>query len=177
MVFRAGLLAGSVYQAVKMATRLYRVALWQTDRSMLVEVWERLCGYHKWTPTTATVLSSALAGVGLSGTVEGELQSDKIVVSWESHCRIVWKDQQGAEHTAVFEVDEESPLYQLCDGDSVDIRFNPQKPDDYYLPGLLQARLVGAWKFGLFAATIVLVCIACVLAWFGPNLLFRTIFH
>lgn len=144
---------------------------------MLIQFWERLCGYHKWVPANATVLSSNLAGIGLDGAVEDKRQNGKIVVGWESHCKIAWRDQHGAVHNALFAVDEESPLYQLCDGDTVEIRFNPKKPADYYLPGLLEAKIVSMWKFGLFAVMIALVCIALAVAWLGPDVLLRAISH
>ncbi|HVU46686.1 MAG TPA: hypothetical protein VHD85_11205 [Terracidiphilus sp.] len=144
---------------------------------MLIQFWERLCGYHKWTPVKAIVQSSTLARVGMGSTVEGKEANGQIVIGWESHCEIVWKDQQGVEQTAVFEAPEESPLYQLCDDDTVDIRFNPKHPANCYIPGLLQAKLVSAWKFGLFAMMMVLACIIVIVTWLGPNVLFRTIFH
>lgn len=144
---------------------------------MLIQIWERLCGYDNWTPATATVLSSSLAGVGVGGSVEAMPKKGEVVVGWKSCCRIAWADHDGAQHTATFEAYEESPLYQLCDGDTVDIRFNPDHPDEFYLPGLLQSRLVSAWKFGLFAVMIVLACILVVAQWVGPNVIFRAIFH
>ena len=86
-------------------------------------------------------------------------------------CRIVWQDRQGIQHTAEFEVFEESPLYQLADRDTVSIRFNPKKPAEFYLPGLLQSKLARTWKLGIWAVLAILVFIGVVVAWFGPSLL------
>ena len=141
---------------------------------MLIQIWARLRGYQTWTPATATVHSSTVAGIGIGGSAEDTPKKDKVVVGWESSCRIAWADQHGAEHTGTFEAYEESPLYQLCDGDTVEIRFNPNRPDEFYVPGLLEARLTGAWKFGLFAVMMVLACAVIAMIWLGPNVLFRT---
>jgi hypothetical protein len=58
---------------------------------------------------------------------------------WDSICQIRWRDQNQIEHTAVFQAFEESPLYQISEGDTLDIRFNPASPSEYYLPGLIQS--------------------------------------
>jgi hypothetical protein len=91
---------------------------------MLIELWERLHGYDRWTPAVATVQSTKLSPVG-------ELGSDKSNrppgLGLKSVCKIRWKDQNQNEHTAAFQAFEESPLYQLPEGDTVNIRFNPAK--------------------------------------------------
>ena len=86
-------------------------------------------------------------------------------------CKIVWQDQHGTSHAATFDVFEESRLYQLCDGDTVDIRFKPKRPDAFYLPGLIQSRLARTWKLTLWGVLLLLVLIGCAIAWFGPNIL------
>ena len=139
--------------------------LWQTEHIVLIEIWEHLRGYHNWTPTKATVQSSTLSGV------EFGRDASKQTVAWQSVCRIVWQDRDRVPHRAEFEVFEESSLYQLCDGDTVDIRFNPQKPDQFYLPGLIQSRLAKVWKLSIFAVLFVLVIIAVAVVWFGPHIL------
>ena len=141
------------------------VGLWQTGHIVLIHFWEQLRGYHNWTPTKATVQSSTLSGIDF-----GE-NGAKHPVAWQSVCKIVWQDQNRVPHEAEFEVFEESPLYQLCDGDTVDIRFNPTKPDQFYVPGLLQSRLGKAWKLTIFAVLFILVLIGIAVAWFGPNIL------
>jgi len=155
----AGRLTGKPLRTRESA--LGTVGLWQTEHIVLIEFWERLRGYHKWTPTKATVQSSTLSGVELA----------KQSVAWQSVCKIVWQDEDRVPHRAEFEVFEDSPLYQLIDGDTVDIRFNPTKPEQFYLPGLIQSRLAKAWKLTIFAVLFALVLIGIVVAWFGPNIL------
>jgi hypothetical protein len=138
---------------------------------MLIEIWERFRGYDEWTPTVATVQSSILAPVGFGDLSEGKGGKNELSLGWQSVCKIVWQDQHRVQHTAAFEVFEESPLYQLCDGDTVGIRFNPDRPAEFYLPGLLQSKLVRTWKLGLYAVLLVLILIALVAAWFGPNIM------
>lgn len=133
---------------------------------MLIEAWERLRGYDKWTTTIATVQASRLEGAGFG-------IGDQTVreIAFQSVCNIVWKDRDRVPHSAEFEVFEESSLYQLCEGDTVDIRINPAKPDEFYLPGLLQSKLAKIWKLTIYVVLFILVAIAIVAAWFGPNIL------
>jgi hypothetical protein len=138
-------------------------------KAMLIQAWERLRGYDRWTPATATVKSSSLARVEFDRRETGDAK--KPAFAWKSNCTIVWNDQNGVERKAVFEAFEESPLYQLVDGDQVAIRFNPHQPAEFYLPGLLHSKLAQAWKMGVFALLIILVIFAILAAWFGPNLL------
>ena len=119
---------------------------------MLVEAWERLRGYDKWTMTVATVLSTELSRVDV-GTGNS---NSRVNVGWESVCKIRWQDNSQTEHTAVFEAYEESPLYQLCEGDVVNIRYNPAKPSEYYLPQLTRSRLMRTWKLTLTIVVLVL---------------------
>jgi hypothetical protein len=86
-------------------------------------------------------------------------------------CKIVWEDQHRVQHTAGFEAYEESPLYQLTERDSISIRFNPDKPAEFYLPGLLQSRLARTWKMAIWAVLAILLFTAFVVAWFGPSIL------
>ena len=88
-----------------------------------------------------------------------------------SICTIVWHDQRGEPHSAEFEVVEESPLYQLCDGDKLHIKFNPAKPDEFYVPSLLQSRLIRITRLTFFVVLIVLVIVGVVASWFGPHIL------
>ena len=132
---------------------------------MVIEAWELLRGYRNWTPTKATVQASAVAEIEFGE--NGSRQS----IAWQSVCKIAWQDQNQVAHNAEFEVFEESPLYQLCEGDTVDIRFNPRKPDQSYLPGLIQSKLAKTWKLTMFGVLFILVLIAIAVAWFGPNIL------
>jgi hypothetical protein len=104
---------------------------------MLIEARERLRGYDKWTMTVATVQSTTLSRIDIGS----DKSKSPVTVGWESICKINWQDKSQFEHTAVFPAYAESPLYQLCEGDAVNIRYDPEKPSDYYLPELIQSRL------------------------------------
>jgi hypothetical protein len=135
-----------------------------------IEIWERLRGYNKWIPAVATVQSSTLAPIRFND-VEAGTDGNKQAIAWEAVCKIVWDDRHCTRHTAEFEVFEESPLYQLTDGDTVSIRFNPDKPEEFYVPGLIQSSVARAWKLGIWAVLIILVIVGFVVVWFGPNAL------
>jgi len=123
---------------------------------MMIEFWEHISGYDKWTPIVATVQSSVLASAGF-----GDV----------SKCKIVWEDQHCMHYTAEFKAFEESPLYQLCDGDTVEMRFNPKSPTEFYIRGLLESDLVYAWKSGVYGVMIILVVLIVFVAWFGPSVI------
>jgi len=99
---------------------------------MLIEIWERLRGYDKWIQTEATVESSK---------VEETLDSESGGIAYSSGDVLVWMDQQGEHQRAYFTVPDDSPLYQLVEGATITIRFNPADPDQYYLRELLQSRI------------------------------------
>jgi hypothetical protein len=136
---------------------------------MLIEAWERLHGYRNWTPVAAKVRSVAVtdAGIGMAGNSK---DAPARSLALQTDCVIVWQDQHGAEHEVQFTAFEESPLYQLSEGETVNIRVNPARPAEFYLPGLAVSSLVRAWRAALFALLFVLVFIAFIVAWFGPSL-------
>ncbi len=144
--------------------------LWQTEPTMLIEIWERLRGFNNWTAAVATVQSSKLTPVRFGNVRPGRDASGQ-TIGWQPVCKIVREDRHCIQHTAEFEGFEESPLYQLTDGDTVKIRFNPNKPAEYYLPGVLQSKLARTWKLGVWAVLAILVLIGFVVVWFGPSIL------
>jgi len=97
---------------------------------MLIEIWERLRGYDKWIETDATVESSEAANYQLHGR---DLSSSEDV--------IVWTDAGGEKHRAPFRVQADSPLFQLVQGSTISIRYNPADPEEYYFRELLQTRV------------------------------------
>jgi hypothetical protein len=123
---------------------------------MLIEVWERLRGYDKWMAAVATVQSTTLSRLHIGG----KQSKSPVTVGWESINKIVWQDTNQIERTAEFRAYEESPLYQLCEGDRIKIRYNPANPSEYYLPGLIQSRLTRAWKITLYALMLIVLGIA-----------------
>jgi hypothetical protein len=125
----------------------------------MIDFWERFRGYSKWTQTVATVQSSTLDSVSFGSASEMKAGKGQPLV-WQSECKIVWEDLQGNQYTATFEAFEESPLYQLCDGDTVNIRFNPRRPTEFYLRGLFQSDLTYTWKMAIYIIGFILFVIA-----------------
>ena len=124
---------------------------------MLIETWERLRGKVGWTSTVATVQSSILEDAGFGDVM--------------SVCTIVWYDQRREPHSAEFEIVETSPLYQLCERDTLPIKFNPEKPDEFYVPSLLQSRRARTTRLTLFVLLYILAIAGIVVSWFGPHIL------
>ncbi|MGA3371900.1 MAG: hypothetical protein ABSC48_09085 [Terracidiphilus sp.] len=93
---------------------------------MLIEIWERLRGYDKWVPVEARVWSASQLRkklgkryqVSPSSQFSGEL--------------LVWRDLSGETRFGSFVTHETSPLYQLLEGETIHICYNPSKPDHYY---------------------------------------------
>lgn len=108
--------------------------------------WIRVRGYERWLPATATVRSTALSRVG------GKF-------AWQAVCEITWQDSRGAGYSGRFKAFEESPLYQLSEGDAVGIRFNPENPTEFYVPGLIQSNLTRAWRLGLYGLMVTLLVV------------------
>jgi hypothetical protein len=131
--------------------------LWQTKGAMLIELWEKFCEYDKWVPAVATVQSTELSRVGEIG---HDKSKPPVALGWESNCRIKWQDKNQTERSAVFQAYEESPLYQLIEGDTVGIRFNPANPSEYYLPGLMQSRVLRTWKLAIYITMLIVLVIA-----------------
>lgn len=111
---------------------------------MLIGKWEHLRGYDQWLPATARVRSIGIFRVG------GKFASQAV-------CEIVWNDQRDFQHTGTFKAFEESPLYQLCEGDAVAIRFNPQNPAQFYVPGLIGSDLTRMWRLSLYGFLMILL--------------------
>lgn len=121
---------------------------------MLIEWWERMRGYDKWTTIGATVQSTTLSRVG---EISNSKSKPPQALGWESICQIKWRDQNQIEHTAVFKAFEESPLYQLCEGDTLNIRFNPASPSEYYVPGLIQSTFIRTWKLTVYTLMFIVL--------------------
>jgi hypothetical protein len=114
---------------------------------MLIEIWEHLRGYDKWTRTNAVVCRS--------GTEKIEQHSRSgTYYTTEAGDVIEWTDQTGGKQYADFNAPEGSRLFQLTQGDSVEIRYNPAKPDDFYYRDLVKMKVRRA---ALSALAVVLV--------------------
>jgi hypothetical protein len=123
---------------------------------MLIELWERLRGYDKWVETDATIESS---DVERTDYVD---RAGNVSHTWASGDEVVWTDAHGKRESAKFKVDDESPLYQLVGGETVKIRYNPSKPEQYYFRELLRSRVHRFFQLTLYT-TIFLVVLALLL--------------
>ena len=120
---------------------------------MLIEIWERLRGYHKWIPIEAYVWSASDIRKKLGN--RHQVPPD----SQFSGELLVWFDDYELPHVGTFVTHETSPLYQLLEGESVEIRYNPLKPDRYYCrphflswAAILTKAVLGIAVFGGFLA-------------------------
>lgn len=110
---------------------------------MLIEIWERLRGYDKWIPVEARVYSAPEIRkklgkryqVSPSSQFSGEL--------------LVWHDLGGKTRLGSFITHETSPLYQLLEGETINIRYNPARPDHYYCRPLFLSWLARITKASL----------------------------
>ncbi|HUB29294.1 MAG TPA: DUF3592 domain-containing protein [Terracidiphilus sp.] len=101
---------------------------------MWVELWERVRGYDRWVRTDAVVCRSGTERIEHSGRYGPYYTTEAGDV-------IEWTDATGAKQYADFNVPEGSKLFQLAAGDTVEIRFNPAKPDEFYYRDLLEWRV------------------------------------
>ena len=111
---------------------------------MLIELWEKMRGYDKWVETEAFVEESLVT--------THENDAGQYSVSDEV---LVWADTQSARHRAAFAVGEDSALYQLVEGSTLRIRYNPADPEEFYIRELVQTR-VRAWANGIVVATVMI---------------------
>ena len=102
---------------------------------MLIELWEKLRGYDKWIEAEAKIESSDLCAKPYRDRQGYE------ALACESKDTVTWVDRQGAQQRANFDVDDESPLYQLIGGESIPIRYNPLNPSQFYFRELLRSRV------------------------------------
>jgi len=131
---------------------------------MLTEIWLRQRGYDKWVQTEATILSSELAepDAGLLRSEKSGKLNSRDQFYWHSTCVIGWKDGSDSFHTASYSVPEWSQLFQLYEGQTVFIRYNPACPGEYYL------RELSIYKAALTLHRILRIAfIALSLIWFA----------
>jgi len=108
---------------------------------MIIELWERLLGYDKWPETSARFETADLEKTAHTD------RAGNVSYTWASQDTIIWIDRLGSTHRASFRVPDDSPIYQMIDGDTVTIRYNPAKPDHYYYRELLKTRIATAVKY------------------------------
>jgi hypothetical protein len=92
---------------------------------MLIEIWERMRGYDKWISVEARVYSASeirkKLGKRYQISPENRFSSELLF----------WRDLDGEAHFGPFVNHETSSLYQLLEDESIEIRYNPAKPDSY----------------------------------------------
>ena len=121
----------------------------------------KLFGREKWVETEARVTESSIRDLGLLVSRPKSTYNDALV-------RIVWTDGRGVTHEGQFEAPEESPLFQLIEGDTLPIKYNFSAADEFEVPGLARDQAASAAKKVVFALVVGAVVI---LVWFGPDLL------
>ena len=93
---------------------------------MLIEIWEWLRGYHKWTPAQAQI----------EFLKEEHLYHDKdgkdLHYSHITGDRLAWTDAQGEKHYAMLEQLGDPAKYQFAEGETATIRYNPANPEQFY---------------------------------------------
>jgi hypothetical protein len=130
-----------------------------------LRIWEKISGIDKWIDAPAQVVESRVRDLDILG---GPTSRKSGPIYSESFIRITWTDQRGVTHSGELEAPEESPLYQLIEGDTVQIRFNPATPDEFKVRGLARDQAASAAKKVIFA---IVVGVVVILVWFGPDLL------
>ena len=118
---------------------------------MLTGIWERLRGYDKWVAAEATIESSKMKETPHMD------RSGNLTYTYDSRDVLLWTDKHGEGQRAYFEVPDDSPLYQLVGGEKLNIRYNPDDPEQYYFRELLQTRVRTFVKRA--AAILIFVCI------------------
>jgi hypothetical protein len=127
-----------------------QTSMWHTGAIMLIEVWERLRGYDKWLQTEATIESSKVEEQPITNRSGAVMD-----YAYSSGDVLTWTDGNGEKQYADFSVPEESPLFQLIGGETVTIRYNPAKPDEFYYRELLRTKVHSAFKTTLICGLII----------------------
>ncbi len=118
-----------------------------SEKAMLIEIWEHLRGYHKWTEAQARV----------EYLKEEHLYHDKdgkdLHYSYVTGERLVWTDAAGQPHYAPLKKLGDEPQYQLAEGEAETIRYNPANPDEFYCRSIseLKVRYYARNTFGIIA--------------------------
>ena len=132
---------------------------------MLIEFWESLCGYDKWTPAVATVESSNFADekVRFGYKARAARSPEQLPMSETTlsrvTCVITWNDQSGKLYRGQYSVTPPSPIFGMYGGEKLPIRYNPANPQNFYLRELRKNEMYWMFKkvlygLGLIAAGV-----------------------
>jgi hypothetical protein len=102
---------------------------------MMTKLWERAIGYDKWIETIATFGAANVQKTPHNG------RDGSVSYTYNSFDTISWTDHSGATHSADFKVPDNSPIYQMVDGNQATIRYDPSRPDRFYYPDLFRTRI------------------------------------
>jgi hypothetical protein len=118
----------------------------------LIEIWEWLRGYRKWTETQAQTVFLKEETLFHEG-------GKDLHYSHVTGARLVWTDGHGGSHYALLKQYGDPPKYLLAEGETVDLRYNPANPMQFYCRKLFET------KFRYYvstAFTILAVAILCI---------------
>lgn len=103
---------------------------------MLIEIWEWLRGYNKWTQVEAKI----------EFVKDEHIYHDKngkdLHYSHITGERLVWTDAGGEQRQAPLKPPGDDPKYQFTDGETAAIRCNPANPEQYYFRRLSEMRVL-----------------------------------
>jgi len=119
----------------RIADKRSRVEYVLKDLPMMTKLWERVLGYDKWIETTATFEAADVQKTPHYG------RDGSVSYTYNSLDKISWTDQSGSTHRADFRVPDDSPIYQLVDGNQATIRYDPAQPSRFYYPDLFRTRI------------------------------------
>lgn len=93
---------------------------------MLVEIWEWLRGYNRWTQAEARIAFLK------EDHVYHDAGGKELHYSHVTGRRLVWTDALGQTHQAPFKQLGDEPKYQLAEAEIEAIRYNPTNPEQFY---------------------------------------------
>jgi hypothetical protein len=119
--------------------------------TMLMEIWERLRGYASWTRTQAQI----------EFLKEEHLYHDEggkeLHYSHLAGNRLVWTDSNGIRHHTILEPYGDPAKCPFTDGETVDLRYNPADPEQFYSRKLSEMKVR---RF--FATTFTVITVAAI---------------
>lgn len=119
---------------------------------MLMAIWEWLRGYRKWTQTQAQT-------VFLKEETLFHREGKDLHYSHVTSARLVWTDSHGGSHYTILKQYGDPPKYPLTEGETVDLRYNPANPMQFYSRRLSEMKIR---RFFATTFTVIAVAIICI---------------
>jgi len=123
---------------------------------MLIEIWEHLRGYHRWTPTEAKV----------EYLKEEHLYHDKdgkdLHYTYVKGERLAWTDAAGTAHYAPLKKLGDDARYKLAEGETEALRYNPTNPDQFYCRRVSELKVRYYVTTALSIAAVVIFCVVSI---------------